>query len=82
MNKISKRNKAKATAILASIVWGATVLTGCPGPVTPEIEQPTYPESVADSEMNALKENTIANVRANLGAIYNILSAHKNEEGV
>lgn len=50
MKKISKGNKVKATAILASIIWGATVLTGCPQPITPEITPDPKPNTVTLSQ--------------------------------
>lgn len=50
MKKISKGNKVKATAILTSIIWGATVLTGCPQPITPEITPDPKPNTVTLSQ--------------------------------
>ena len=84
MNKISRKNKAKATAILASIIWGATVLTGCPSPITPE--PPTqYPNTLTTQEMDnveALSTSTLADSLASMDEIIALLEKHSNEDGV
>lgn len=86
MNKISRKNKAKATAILASIIWGATVLTGCPSPITPEPEpQPQYPNTLTTQEMDnvgALSTSTLADSLASMDKIIALLEKHSNEDGV
>ena len=74
MNKISRKNKAKATAILASIIWGATVLTGCPSPITPE-SQTQYPDTLTTQEMDnveALSTSTLADSLASMDKIISI----------
>ena len=84
MNKISRKNKAKATAILASIIWGATVLTGCPSPITPE-PQPQYPNTLTTQEMDnveALSTSTLADSLASMDEIIALLEKHSNEDGV
>ncbi len=56
MKKISKLNKKKATAILASLLWGATVLTGCPAsPDEPE-EKPVPVVPVDNEDQKYLAE--------------------------
>lgn len=86
MNKISRKNKAKATAILASIIWGATVLTGCPSPITPEPEPQTqYPNTLTTQEMDnvgALSTSTLADSLASMDKIIALLEKHSNEDGV
>ena len=80
MNKISRKNKSKATAILASIIWGATVLTGCPSPITPE-----YPNTLTTQEMDnvgALSTSTLADSLASMDKIIALLEKHSNEDGV
>ena len=84
MNKISRKNKAKATAILASIIWGATVLTGCPSPITPD-SQTQYPNTLTTQEMDnveALSTSTLADSLASMDKIIALLEKHSNEDGV
>lgn len=86
MNKISRKNKAKATAILASIqiIWGATVLTGCPAPITPELQE-QYPNTLTTQEMDnveALSTSTLADSLASMDKIIALLEKHSNEDGV
>ena len=69
---------------MASIIWGATVLTGCPSPITPD-SQTQYPNTLTTQEMDnveALSTSTLADSLASMDKIIALLEKHSNEDGV
>ncbi|MBR1544917.1 MAG: hypothetical protein IJ638_03165 [Alphaproteobacteria bacterium] len=94
MNKISRKNKMKATAILASIVWGATVLTGCPSSVDENEPEPTptptpievvYPDTITSADKSTISNLSSASLAASLNSIdtiITILTKHSSENGI
>lgn len=70
----AKQKKMKFNSVIASIIWGAMVLTGCPQPNGPTPE-PTYPETLVDNEKETIKNlngNTYSELLANIDTILNI----------
>ncbi len=73
-----KQKKIKFNSVIASIIWGAMVLTGCPQPNGPTPEPtpvPVYPETLTQDEKDliaSLNGDTYSALLANIDTILTI----------
>ncbi len=84
MKNISKENKKRLTSVIASVIWAATVLTGCPHTVTPEPgpENPMWPQTIEQEDktvVEALSTATFEDSINSMQTILNILDKYKDD---